>query len=365
MIMLLITQHRKKKYHNTGLFTLPKDWDNNAGAPKPTHPNYIRLSMKLAEKKKETWDKIIMQPGQVSAEQIKYSIDNIASEDFYKIAENHIRNYVKQGTIKSYETAINNLKSFRPTLYFTDITPDLLRKYEAHFLRNGKRINTIHTNMKRIRAIMYRHKGKFFPGNPFAEYALKTEKTMKEYLTVEELQLFRNESRVKINTWSWHARNLFLFQFNQRGMRISDAVSIKWSAIRNGTMQYRMDKTSSPLDMALTPESMCILSLYKKHNGYVFPFMDKCKDMKSITALVNKHLQRIAKWAGINKHMTSHVARHTVGNLARIYLQDISLGRQFFDHSDIRTTQVYYGSFPNEKVDEANLKLMEIAGFKK
>lgn len=49
--------------------------------------------------------------------------------------------------------SIKSLQCFYPKLSFIDITPDILKKYEAHMLSNNKSISTIGIYLRPLKAI--------------------------------------------------------------------------------------------------------------------------------------------------------------------------------------------------------------------
>lgn len=55
----------------------------------------------------------------------------------------------------------------------------------------------------------------------------------------------------------------------------------------------------------------------------------------------HRHLQRIAKAAGITKHVTSHVGRHTFATWALSHGVPIEIVSKMLGHTNIETTQIY------------------------
>ena len=70
----------------------------------------------------------------------------------------------------------------------------------------------------------------------------------------------------------------------------------------------------------------------------------------------------IANWvlkAGIKKHVTLHVARHTYATLLLTYNVDIFTVSKLLGHTDVKTTQVY-AKLIDKKKDEAIDKLPKL-----
>ena len=68
------------------------------------------------------------------------------------------------------------------------------------------------------------------------------------------------------------------------------------------------------------------------------------------------HLKWWAKDAGIKKHVTWHVGRHTFATLALTYGNDIYTVSKLLGHREVRTTQIY-AKLIDKKKDEAIDKL--------
>ncbi len=70
-------------------------------------------------------------------------------------------------------------------------------------------------------------------------------------------------------------------------------------------------------------------------------------------AHVNNGLRKIRDKAGITKPVSTHIARHTFGRLAKEVHIDNSLLQGLFLHSDLATTERYIGRFSTDARDEA------------
>jgi integrase len=76
-------------------------------------------------------------------------------------------------------------------------------------------------------------------------------------------------------------------------------------------------------------------------------------EISSRTATVNKSLKKLAKLAGIESNVTTHVARHTWADMARkegMNIYDIS---KSLGHSDINITQIYLAELDQTSSDLA------------
>ena len=62
---------------------------------------------------------------------------------------------------------------------------------------------------------------------------------------------------------------------------------------------------------------------------------------KLVSFTYHRRLQRIAKAAGITKHVTSHVGRHTFATWALSHGVPIEIVSKMLGHTNIETTQIY------------------------
>ena len=63
-------------------------------------------------------------------------------------------------------------------------------------------------------------------------------------------------------------------------------------------------------------------------------------------------MKQIAELCGINKKITTHIARHTFGNISGEKISPLML-QKLYRHSDIRTTIGYQSNFIFRETDEA------------
>jgi integrase/recombinase XerD len=178
-------------------------------------------------------------------------------------------------------------------------------------------------------------------------------KPLKTKLTLEELDAM---ARLEIDPSyiKYHARNIFLVQFYFRGMRIGDALRLEVSDISGDRLKYDASKTSVDYDMKIVPPCMEILKEYLKDktSGYVFPLL-KCNErdvpakkfrneLKNRVQAINRHLNETAISCGIEKHVTSHIARHSFASIADKQLGgNLKTLQGLFGHSSRAMTEEY------------------------
>lgn len=100
--------------------------------------------------------------------------------------------------------------------------------------------------------------------------------------------------------------------------------------------------------------------------GYILPYLhdvnpedpeDLQRKINSAISKINKKLKKIAKLAGIDKNLSTHISRHTFGNLAGDKIP-IPMLQKLYRHKSMLTTAVYQGNFMHKDTDDALLKVV-------
>lgn len=306
-------------------------------------------------------------------------VKEVKGFDFIKYAiqlRDSLQKLGQYRTYKRYKTIIDKLIRYRGEgvgLMFIEITTDFLKQYEAHLKGLNNKPNTIHNNLKTIRAIYYQGiKDKKIDqvNNPFFSYKLKVEATKKVKLTLDELTKIKNFELQK-DSFLNHARNSFIFSYYNAGIRIGDLMLLKWDNISNeGRLVYTMKKQGSQASIKLREESLKILEQYKpkksNKNAYIFPFISNeldldtnniseiiGKEIENNTSKINQALKKITDLLGIDKKVTTHIARHTFADIARtkdVSIYDIS---KALKHSSIKQTEIYLAGLDEDSLDHA------------
>lgn len=407
-ILIRITSHRKSNYIKTGYSVLPENWNEveqkvydkkpritpqlkqqlTPEALKETLkqfqkaivlPNAARINADIQDKITDLLNlkrKLEVNEQNISSDILKRQLDKKYKGDLSSDIFNYGNSFIQQlsekglaGTYRRYKTILGKLKVFHPSaLRFEEIDHAFLSNYESYLIREGYKTNYIHNHLKTIKAL-YRQAIQDGVAsqqqNPFFTYKLKLDyNTRKEKLSEQELVSLKN-LKLERGSKLWHVRNYFLFSFYMAGIRVSDLMQLRWTDVKDGRVEYNMDKTGGFKSIKIHKELEQILQHYKTKNSkpsdFIFPMLDSSKDysnpfylknqISSKTTLYNASLKKLAELAEINKKLTTHIARHTFADLARkkgakIYDVSKALG-----HSSIRITENYLSKFDQDSVD--------------
>ena len=108
-----------------------------------------------------------------------------------------------------------------------------------------------------------------------------------------------------------------------------------------------------------------IINRYRSDGSdYVFPFLTSqdedtaYREYKRKFSYYNKTLKTLGKLAGVDKPLSSYVARHTWATLAFMSSVDMSVIAQALGQTDVKTTRIYVEDIGNGKQNSANKKLL-------
>lgn len=183
------------------------------------------------------------------------------------------------------------------------------------------------------------------PSNPMLgldRSHLKGTTYQREFLTVEEVKKLIDTPCRRPDI-----KGAFLFSCFC-GLRISDVRSLKWgNIVANGDKMYlqiTQFKTRRPLSLPLNRQAMRWMPERgnASDDDFIFPPLSK-----NMTVL-----DTWAKEAGITKHVTFHVSRHTFATMELTMGADLYTTSKLLGHTNVTTTQIY-AKIVNSKKEEA------------
>lgn len=356
-VLIRITQHRKSKRIGTGVTIPIKSWDKAHQKVRNNHPLSHEINNLINEKLRKViaaYTKLLSENEEVSLDDIVMKTTSVPMTNFFAFAYStkmeEIKSKKKLGTFRKYESVFNKFKEFTgEKLMLNQVNYPLLQKYALYLKTHyNNSQDTISSNLSVLRAVIneaIRHdvyKGR----NPFDQFKLKYTDNSKEKLTSDELKRIF-QSKLLSSRSIQIARDFFLACFLAEGTRGGDMIAMKKSYIINNCLCFNQQKTGSKMAITIVPELMDIFKKYMGDGEYIFPFLNNEKVVNEIIvgnklAYINKYLKEVAKYCGIFKKLSTHVARHTYTDLAleasngNIYQVQMSLG-----HSSVKTTEIY------------------------
>lgn len=347
----------KKSYFSTHVYLKPDQWNNRVSLV-CNHPHAEELNYMLEEfvltlqmRELEAWK----QGREICLQILKETGKDTSTENkFIPFGRKWIENSsIRESTKSNLNITLSLLDSFSPSITFRQLDYKTLLSFEQ-FLKNKKLgTNTIAKHFRHIRTILNEaiRQGlitKEF--SPFTEYKIKTTESHHTYLLPEELEKLEqiNFSRKKESLC--HSLDAFLFCC-YTGLRYSDFIRMEeenFIQTNSGLwLVFKSQKTGTvtqiPLSHLFQGKAVRLLSHYPNLKDF---FLIKSN------ASVNKELIRIGKLAGIEKHFSFHVARHTNATLLLYKGVQLATVQKLLGHRNIKTTQVYGEILPQTIIKE-------------
>ena len=234
---------------------------------------------------------------------------------------------------------------------FTDYLRQMPKASKYGVLKAGGRLsnNSVVSYYGTLRTAINRaYKEGIITVNPTKEFdfasKVRQEPSRREYLTLDELKtLINTECRHEI------VKRAFLFSC-LCGLRVSDIRKLRWCDLQRSGGRVRieitMQKTKEPLYLPISDEALKWLPERGEANGsdFIFPLTHE--------GTVNDTLQHWAKVAGITKHISFHVSRHTHATMMLTLGADLYTVSKLLGHKNIATTQIY-AKIVDKKKEEA------------
>lgn len=266
---------------------------------------------------------------------------------------------ISKSTAKRYWTCFNHVEQFIKEEYkkcdysMNDINHQFIAKFE-YFLKTKRECNhnsalKYVNNFKKIIRIALANQ--WMDRDPFYNYKVQFETVEREFLNEEEVQKLIDKDlhldRLKL------VRDMFVFSC-YTGLAYSDVKKLTSAEITKGIdggkwIRIKRTKTKSLSSIPLLPVAEEILDRYKDHpevkdGKYVLPVLSNQKS--------NAFLKEIAVMCGINKPLTTHLARHTFATTITLTngvpIESVS---KMLGHKDLRTTQ-HYAKIVDRKISD-------------
>lgn len=304
---------------------------------------------------------------------------HLLSDFIEKLCDELIRTG-RERTARGYQTLMNRVIGFTgdKNLQLKQITPLLVRRFEYKLQQEGKAVNTISFYMRNLRAVYNKaiRQGLLpvFPQDPFEDVFTGVKVTRKRALTKEEMSKIDHilnkmysfgEKQKRTDLGLRNSCLLFLFSFYARGMSFVDMAYLKKENLRNNVISYRRKKTGQLMEVKVTASMRHILQLFEAATDgspYLLPIIHKIGiserlQYESALRIQNNRLKRIASLCGLEKNLSTHVARHSWATIAKKEHLPLAVISEGLGHTSEKTTAIYLASFDRSVLDRANEKV--------
>jgi integrase/recombinase XerD len=383
-IYLRVTINRENKIIPLSIACEESQWNKNKEEFRKNYKDYIQKNSTLISLKNRAENivaKALSDGKPITHNEFKALFLNINKDsnqsvkEFWEQKVDDLNKSGRTGNARFYKDSKNSFFGFlsNKKIYFADITPTLLDKYEIHLREKGNMESGIAVRMRAIRAIFNDAIKKSVISKdyyPFEKYKLSKlkGKSEKRALSFENMQKI-----IQIDLSNFpnliNSRNYFVFSYYSGGINFVDMMKLTWENIFEDRIQYVRSKTKGRFDIKILPPVKDIINYYKSQNratNYVFPILLKdnlnplqIEDRKAKTIKkFNKELKEIALLCEIDFKLTSYVARHSFAtNLKQKGVSTDKIS-EAMGHQNLAITQTYLKELGNDVIDEAMEQLL-------
>lgn len=250
---------------------------------------------------------------------------------------------LRPNTLKNHRSSLNILKEFNGIKTFDDLTAENVRKYDRWLHERYTRQTSVYFHHKELKAYINEAiRAGLITNNPYNLVRISHGRSdARRYL--EDWELEKIKSAKMPNPSLSKVRDLFVFQC-YTGLAYVDLSKFDFSKVieRRGKYILRDVRQKSDEDyyiVLLTPA----VEILKKYD-YKLPIITNQQ--------YNLRLKAVADHSGLDKNLTSHMARHTFAGICINNGINIEILAQMMGHTDIKTTQIYAKIF-NKTVESA------------
>ncbi|MBB6126984.1 tyrosine-type recombinase/integrase [Mucilaginibacter lappiensis] len=357
-------------------FCHAKDWDEKTCRVKSKVPNsaYINnlLSEKYAEYERELLKVLNGESQQADFFEIK---KDLTLDEAMNIELDRFVNEEKPMTRDRIRAYANELKLYLNSegTYLKDIDYKWFEKYSAFLVTNitsgtsivrkGNIASTAQKKIKDVKRIIEKHSASPL-SKEVKSFRTKAKKPPKQKLTQAEL-ISLETLDLKEGDLITIVRDIFLLQIYLRGARIGSLLMAYSNQFKDGRYTANNTTGKNNVDSKLIPKAQGIIDKYIGKYERLFPlynftpdpnlseFENKrnaTKHKESCTSVVNKYLKILAEKAGINKPLSSHIARHTFARMAIDKINNPMVTMELLGHASLAVHQQYLNDIRKEDV---------------
>ena len=388
-IYLRIYAGGKTKYKSLSVYIHERHWNEGQRRVRKSHRRHAQINTRITERLAEAEGAVLDRQREgkpVRPRHVKRALsetdgsasDEAAQGDFFAYGEKVARRLQRNeqiGTARLYRAVLRKLRDAtgQRTLSFEEVTPQLLRDYEAYCIESrGNARTTTAKNLAIIRAILYRaikdgHARQ--EDNPFFHFQIRKGTPQRDTLTLSQLRKIEREDLEEGSRLS-HARAYFLFSLYAAGVRFRDIALMKRRNVAQEAdgwrVAYHMSKTGAPRNVQLVPPAQKIVRRFMDERRscsepWLFPMLDgrnvstpdaKHDAVNRENRRYNAALHRLADRTGIDCHLTFHVARHSFASIAQRKGWDVAEISQALGHSSLKVTEQYLKGFDDTDLDD-------------
>lgn len=370
LVQLRIGLNRQYKYHKTGIYLKPEDWDEAKQRVKPSHNNHLALNKALNRLEESVgayfWNERAAERVPGLQEVLDYlKRGDQPEQTFTSFVEAFIaRMDLKPGTIENHKDSLRVLNEFRASVAFKDINYAFLVHYKeflkARLTNRGEpmkksTISRVQSHLKKWikEAVALGHIK--FTSNPFLQTKIEKVKGERKPLTAAEVNKLEQFFLVKGLPPQLDEMRDIILTVCYTGMAYADLFSLTQEELpmQKGATWIWKSRTKSGQPVRLPISHLFKgkpLRIIRKHQAEAQEAGRSTIFRKRSPSWVSRWLNRLAEACGIKRHIVLHEGRHTFATL----LDNLNLPKgdlqALLAHASERSTNIYVKVLPERLV---------------
>jgi integrase len=264
-----VTINRKSKYHPLGVYLKKSDWSVTRKLVKSSHPDFQRINYSLENLMKQIEQNLEQDEVKGSGRETSLII---SFTDFVRQKIKREKYY----NSKRYNTFLRHMIQFwgNENIQFYDLNSEFVLDFRNYLENNidsrgftGPSVNTVNNYLKTFRTLINKSidDGVFRGQNPFKRGHIPDKKrTTKVTLNSEDMWYLNmmDENMEGMTKGMWDAKNVFLFSFWSQGIRIGDALQLRYGNYQDGFFVIKTQKNDVFLRFPVTESNVSRLIEY-------------------------------------------------------------------------------------------------------
>lgn len=359
VVELRITAGNTRKYISTGVKLLPKEWSNGSVVGRKDWKE-VNEQLQLIKKRCSEVITAMMDDGCLDLNSLSamVKVSMMQQQTFIDYAKEMAKRRYKsisEGTKKHYELTFRFLESWRGIVSFADVTERNIQRMDDELERKGLKECSRWSYHKIVKMfVLQAMEDGLIKRNPYVRLDIGkgNEEGLKRFLNPDEFH--RLESCVIPIERLRRVRDLFVFQ-TYTMMSYSDLAAFEYGNCVQvgGQMVYRAKrkKTGQEFTVLLLRPALIVLKRY----GNKLPMISNVK--------YNEYLKAAVMYAGIDKRVTTHWARHTGATLMlNEGKMPMHVVQHILGHASIRETEKTYAKVLDETIVETMANYQKMMG---
>lgn len=370
-VRLRITSKQVQKYFPTKFSLTESEWTKMKGK-RPDELKETLLELNAIEQKASD---IIDKMPVFSFDEFKKRFSRSGTDT--NLLSSLFAEYIKSlyendqvGTAISYTNAQNSIENFKKGLSLSDVTPELLKQYERWMLKKENSYTTIGMYLRCVRSVFNKAISEGViqqSAYPFGDrkYIIPKGAGRKIALQMEDIAAIHRAKTTK-GSITEKAKDLFMFMYLGNGMNIKDLCLLQYKNIEGQYIRFKRGKTmrtktdQDDIVVHMKPQMMEVIRKWGNPadpENYIFPVLSPGVDairikqrVRDFNCLLNRELKTIAGIAGIEKNLTTYVARHTFATVLKRSGVNTEFISEALGHSDLKTTKNYLAAFKDDAI---------------